>query len=44
MNLIVQKSHFSTEVVLDGFLVIHEKDSVLDELNMGSEHKGKQNY
>lgn len=34
MNLIVKKYHFSTKVVLDGFLVSHDKCSVLDDLNM----------
>jgi len=44
MNLIVQKSHFSTKVDLNGYLVSHDKDSVVDELNMSSEHMGKPNY
>lgn len=44
MNLIVQKSHFSGKVDLNGYLVSHDKDSVVDELNMSSEHVGKPNY
>jgi hypothetical protein len=41
MNLIIQKYHFSTKVDLNGYLGSHDKDSLVDELNMSSEHMGK---
>lgn len=44
MNLIVQKSHFSPKVDLNGYVVSHDKDSVVDELNMSSEHMGTSSY